>query len=225
VGKAAVVLDQLLEVVRDTKAEALLVSGDFYDRPVPPADAVRLLDDFLSRAVLGLKVPVLLIAGNHDSPDRLAFASSLLAQRGLHLFGTLGSARKPVVLEDAHGPVHLCAVPCAEPPLVRELLQGPRNGESPDDNIMATLTDREPVLDPMGRLLSVYPNLLHIERTTLTGTGEATGSAQDHRGLTDVELFRAFFSEVAAEALSSEEEEAFAEIVERLRREEREAFP
>jgi exonuclease SbcD len=115
-------------------------------------------------------------------------------------------------------------VRCIEGSL-RELLQGPRNGESPDDYIMATLTDREPVLDPMGRLLSVYPNLLHIERTTLTGTGDAAGSAEDHRGLTDVELFRAFFSEVAGEALSSEEEEAFAEIVDRLRREEREAFP
>jgi exonuclease SbcD len=56
---------------------------------VPPAAAVELLDDVLSRLVLGLRVPVVAIAGNHDSPERLSFGSRLLREAGLHLVGGL----------------------------------------------------------------------------------------------------------------------------------------
>jgi exonuclease SbcD len=106
---------------------------------------------------------------------------------------------------------------------LNEILKGPQSGESRDDYVMVTLTDREPVLDPMGKLLPIYPNVLHIERLYLTGTGDSSGSSQDHRGLTDLHLFRAFFSQVTGEDLSSDEEQAFSLVVEGLRNEEREA--
>ena len=59
----AFVLDQLVRLIKDEKPDLLIVAGDVYDRAVPPPEAVELLDDVLSRIVLGLKVPVLLIAG------------------------------------------------------------------------------------------------------------------------------------------------------------------
>lgn len=116
------VLDQLVALARDFRPAALLISGDVYDRPVPPAEAVALLDDFLSRMVLDLNIQVLAIAGNHDSPSRLEFGSRVLAGRGLHLFGTFDPERATIILSDEFGPVAFSAVPFAEPAVVREVL-------------------------------------------------------------------------------------------------------
>lgn len=116
------VLDQLLALVRDTKPDALIVAGDIYDRAVPPPDAVGLLDHVLSEVVLGAGVPVVLIAGNHDSPERLGFASRILTDRGLHVFGAPAHPCGRVAFRDAHGPVHVYGLPYADPPAVRECL-------------------------------------------------------------------------------------------------------
>ena len=116
----AFVLDQFVDLARRERPDAVLISGDIYDRAVPPPEAVRLLDDTLSRLTLDLGIPTVVIAGNHDGPDRLAFGSRLLAGGGLHLFGLPGPAPEPIRLEDAHGPVFIHAVPYAEPPVVRE---------------------------------------------------------------------------------------------------------
>ena len=82
-----VVLRQLIAIARDARVDAVVVAGDVYDRAVPPPEAVRLLDDVLAELVVGAKIPVIVTAGNHDSPERLAFGSRLLAAQGLHLFG------------------------------------------------------------------------------------------------------------------------------------------
>src|SRR5438477_811005 len=80
----AYVLDQFVGLVKDAKPDVVLVAGDVFDRAVPPPDAVELLDDVLSRLVMDLQVPVVLIAGNHDSPGRLNFGARLLAGRRLY---------------------------------------------------------------------------------------------------------------------------------------------
>jgi exonuclease SbcD len=103
----AAVLDDLVRMVRDERPDAVLVAGDIYDRSVPPADAVRLLDDTLTRLVVGLRTPVFVIAGNHDGPDRLSFGARLMAG---------------AVLADAHGEVEVFALPYAEPPMMRNVL-------------------------------------------------------------------------------------------------------
>ncbi|MDY6851455.1 MAG: exonuclease SbcCD subunit D [Thermodesulfobacteriota bacterium] len=130
------VLDQLVDLVREFKPDAVLVAGDVFDRAVPPPDAVRLLDDVLSRIVLGLQTPVILIAGNHDSPARLGFGSQVLARSGLHIFGTVTANVKPVLLEDEAGPVAVYPLPYAEPALVRERL-GSKNAS--DHNAAMTV--------------------------------------------------------------------------------------
>jgi len=115
----AAVLDQLVDLVREVRPSAVLVAGDLYDRAVPPPEAVELLDDVLTRIVLGLGVPVLAIAGNHDSGARVGFGSAVLRERGLHLAGRLRGDAGPVTLTDADGPVHLCSLPFAEPAMAR----------------------------------------------------------------------------------------------------------
>ena len=87
-------LGWLVEQLRVTEADALLVAGDVYDRAVPPAEAVELLDWFLWRVRSELGVPVLMAAGNHDSPRRLAFAGNLLRREGVFIEGAL-SRRRP----------------------------------------------------------------------------------------------------------------------------------
>lgn len=120
----AYVLDKLIEIVQDARPDVVIVAGDVYDRAVPPQDAVSLLDDVLSRLVGKAGVPVVLIAGNHDSPERLSFGARLLANSNLHVFGPLLPDCRPVVLEDDFGPVNIYAIPFAEPPVVRERIGG-----------------------------------------------------------------------------------------------------
>lgn len=118
-------LQQLSSIIKDFAADALLVAGDIFDRAVPPPEAVALLNDFLSRVVLELKVPVIAIAGNHDSPDRLSFGSRLFREQGLFLFGDIRSGPGTVTLSDTSGPVTFTALPFAETALVRQLLNNP----------------------------------------------------------------------------------------------------
>ena len=113
------VLQQFVRIAADTRPDAILLAGDIYDRSVPPAEAVRLLDLVLSELILELKIPVVMIAGNHDGPDRLAFGSGLLQRAGLVVRGPVEMDATPLVLRDAHGEVEIHALPYAEPALVR----------------------------------------------------------------------------------------------------------
>ena len=409
-------LDQLLLMVQEVRPDAVLIAGDIYDRAVPPPDAVSLLDDVLSRLVLRLKVPVIICAGNHDSPHRLGFGNQLLRRQGLHVVGVM--PRRPeelrVSLEDRHGPLQVYALPYAEPPVVRahlgdragasadadadadaradeassaaaqlqlqldllqpgrsgerddgvgvgdeevprairthdeatrarvaqiraihpagqravlmahafveggrtsdserpisfssqglvsaarfegfdyvalghlhrpqrvtdaihyagsllkysfaeaddlksaslveldargrssveilpltprrdlrriegtlaELLAPPAAGQSAQDYLLVSLLDRGPILDAMGRLHEIYPNVLHIERPVLGLEAERLLEPATRGQLDETELFASFFSQVTGEALSEEQQHAFAAIVNELRRKEREA--
>jgi len=112
-------LEQVIAMIKDAKPKAFVIAGDVYDRAVPPKEAVALLDEFLGKVVGDLKVPVLMIAGNHDSPERLGFAAGFLEQQGLHVAGTLASEPEPVVIGEAA--FHL--MPYADPAAARYALQ------------------------------------------------------------------------------------------------------
>ncbi len=117
----AVVLDHLVEVVRSERVDVVVVAGDVYDRALPSVDTVRLLDDALSRlAARGAQV--VLTSGNHDSADRLGFGGRVLERGGVHLRTRLVDLDRPVVLDDAHGPVALYGLPYLEPSLVADAL-------------------------------------------------------------------------------------------------------
>lgn len=121
----AYILDQFYDLVRDIRPDVIVIAGDIYDRAVPPTEAVNLLDDTLSRLLLDVKVPIVAIAGNHDSPERLGFGNRLLARQGLHLIGQLPGQIEPVIIHDSYGPVYFLPLTYAEPALVRERLTNP----------------------------------------------------------------------------------------------------
>jgi exonuclease SbcD len=106
-------LDQILLAIREVRPEALVIAGDIYDRAVPPKEAVSLLDSFLVRVIREEKVPVLIIAGNHDSPERLGFGASFLGEQGLFVAGAWSP--EPVLL----GRVAFHLVPYGDPATVR----------------------------------------------------------------------------------------------------------
>lgn len=119
------ILDEFYAFVRDTKPDAIVIAGDIYDRAVPPPEAVNLLDETLSRLLLDFKMPVIAIAGNHDSPERLGFGNRLLARQGLHVIGQLPGEIEPVIIGDSTGPVYFVPLTYAEPALVRERFADP----------------------------------------------------------------------------------------------------
>ena len=120
------VLGQFVDLVADVRPTAVLIAGDIYDRGVPPTEAVELLNDVLERIVRGLGVPVVLIAGNHDSPSRLGFGSQFLATEGLHIAGRLpGGGALAVPFADDDGVLLVQAVPYADPIEVRATLGEP----------------------------------------------------------------------------------------------------
>lgn len=104
------ILNQIFEVAVQEKVDAVVIAGDIYDRAVPSAEAVSLLDEFLTRLV-GKKIPVLCISGNHDSPERISFAGRILEGQGLYMAGTYREPPRTVVLEDAYGPVTFVLLP------------------------------------------------------------------------------------------------------------------
>jgi len=116
------ILDAFSKAVEEEKPDAVIIAGDLYDRAVPPTEAVQLLDDVLGHIVMGLKIPVLAVAGNHDSPSRLDFGSTLMKSNGYHITGIYTGEDRPVVLKDEAGEVHFHLVPYCDPSVVRHRL-------------------------------------------------------------------------------------------------------
>jgi exonuclease SbcD len=96
-------LEGLVSLAKEIEAEAVVVAGDVFDRAVPPTEAVELLDDVLAELVLGLRVPVVMIAGNHDSPIRLQYLSGLVSRTGVHVVGQVAPEPRGVALTDDRG--------------------------------------------------------------------------------------------------------------------------
>jgi DNA repair protein SbcD/Mre11 len=114
-------LQDFIKAIEVEKPDAVIIAGDLYDRGVPPTEAVNLLDEVLETIVLKLKTPVLAIAGNHDSPSRLHFASKIMKANGCHMIGQISMAMEPIVLKDEHGEVHFHLIPYADPSVVRNI--------------------------------------------------------------------------------------------------------
>lgn len=108
------ILKQIRELAVREKADALVIAGDIYDRAIPPADAVVLLDDFLTDMVK-TGIPVLMVSGNHDSPERVGFAGAILEGQGLHIAGIYEDRLKEVTLKDKYGKVTFVLMPYVKP--------------------------------------------------------------------------------------------------------------
>lgn len=112
------ILTEILQIIDREKPDGVMIAGDIYDKSVPSAEAVALLDDFLVR-LAKRDLQVFLISGNHDSPERMAFGGRLMAQSGVHLAPVYDGKVSPIILTDEYGPVNLYLLPFLKPAHVR----------------------------------------------------------------------------------------------------------
>lgn len=118
----AYVLEQIVEIAEREAVDAVIIAGDVYDRAIPPTDAVALLNRTLRRLCQDLNLPVIVIAGNHDSGDRLGFGADLLGSAGLHIVGPLQAEPVRVTLARDGLEVDIFGLPYAGPLTVRQVL-------------------------------------------------------------------------------------------------------
>ncbi|MFQ6371806.1 exonuclease SbcCD subunit D [Shewanella sp. YIC-542] len=344
-------LAQIRDLAVTHQVDALVVAGDIYDRAIPAAATVALLNNFLDDFIGQLHIPVLLIAGNHDSHERLGFGASQMAQSGLYISGPLQPQIQGLRIKDCW----FYPIPYAEPAMVRHLLQddsisshqqamekllqqvsahdsqglpkvvvahcfldggseseserplsiggadridpglfepfdytalghlhGPQyrgsehvrysgsplkysfsevrqkksvtlvelhpgqsakvsllpitpkhdvriiegfleallqqadNDPATDDYLMVRLSDTQALLDPMGRLRSRYPNVLHLERTGLMARQRQDNSGRERIKKGELEMFGDFFSQVAGEPMNQAQQQAITTLIETL---------
>ncbi|NIB44960.1 exonuclease SbcCD subunit D [Pseudomaricurvus alkylphenolicus] len=358
------VLQQLVTMADEQCVDAVIVAGDIYDRSVPPTAAVSLLDEILHQFCQELKIPVIMIAGNHDSAERLGFGARQLLGAGLHVIGPLRAPLRPVILQDEYGEIAFYAIPYVEPAHVRDRfdtsvssheeamafltdhihsdlansdqarrsvvishcfldgaeesdserplsiggadrvspshflefdyvalghLHGPQYKGAPhvrysgsilkysfseqhhhksatlvtldknggceveklpleplrdmrviegelqqiladgrddsraEDYLLVRLTDRHAILDAMGKLREVYPNVLHLERPGLTSASDTLEVNRERLQKGELNLFEDFFTQVQGESMSDEQHEYMKEVIEQLHRGEQSA--
>ena len=112
------ILGEILRIIDSEAPDAVLIAGDVYDKSVPSAEAVTLLDDFLVQ-LASRRVQTCLISGNHDSAERLSFGGRLMDAAGIHIAPVYDGSLAPLTLSDEHGPVDIYLLPFLKPVQVR----------------------------------------------------------------------------------------------------------
>ena len=108
-------LNQILNIIKKEKIDAVLIAGDVYDRTVPSSEAVELLDNFLNNLIKILKIKVFIISGNHDSKERLGFGNKIFEEEGLYIQTTYDGNIRKVVLDDEYGNMNIYMMPFVKP--------------------------------------------------------------------------------------------------------------
>lgn len=112
------ILKQVMDIVINDKADAVIIAGDIYDRQVPPVQAVELFDAFLT-GLMNMNIPVLVISGNHDSAERIAFGSDIMSVGHIYMSRAYDGKLQCVTLKDEYGPVNFYMLPFIKPSYVR----------------------------------------------------------------------------------------------------------
>lgn len=112
------ILEQILCLAEKERPDAMIIAGDVFDKPAPPAEAVSMFDDFLTDFARN-EIPVLAVPGNHDSPERLSFGSRLMEGSGVTIAKPYDGHISPVTISDEYGEVDFWLLPFVRPADVR----------------------------------------------------------------------------------------------------------
>jgi exonuclease SbcD len=116
------ILEQILSIAKRERADAVIIAGDIYDKPIPSAEAVQLFDHFLTE-LAGQNKQVFVISGNHDSPERIAFGAQLMSGRGVYVSPVYDGTAAKISLTDAYGELFVYLLPFIKPASVRHALE------------------------------------------------------------------------------------------------------
>ena len=108
------ILDQIVSRIRQLGVSAVIIAGDIYDKPAPPAEAVKVFDKFLTELADG-RISVFIISGNHDSPERLGFAGRIMQDRKVYICSVFQGQAEKVTLKDEFGPINFYMLPFIKP--------------------------------------------------------------------------------------------------------------
>ena len=122
------ILNQILGIIDEEQPDGILLAGDLYDRPVPSAEAVQLLDSFLTR-LAKRKITVYAISGNHDSAERIAFGSYIMSSSGICMSPVYDGKTAKYCLMDNYGEVWIHLLPFIRPAVVRHVCAGEEGAE------------------------------------------------------------------------------------------------
>ena len=131
------ILEQVVKICVEEHVDALLLAGDIYDRPIPPTEAVMMLDWFFN-ALAAQKIKVCAVSGNHDSMERIAFGAGLMKQSGVYLSTVYDGSTQKVILTDEFGEAQVYLLPFVRPSIVRRAL-GQEEIESYQDAVFAAV--------------------------------------------------------------------------------------
>lgn len=121
-----VILKEVITYTKELRPDAIVIAGDIYDKSVPSAEAVNVFDEFLTDlSEITPEIPILIISGNHDSPDRLKYASEILKRHHIYLAGNVPERPEEhiekVTLHDAYGEVNFYLLPFMKPAYVKNI--------------------------------------------------------------------------------------------------------
>lgn len=116
-------LKEIIKIIKNEDIGAVLISGDVYDRSVPPAEAVNLLDNFLKILIKELKIKVFIISGNHDSKDRLGFGSKIFEDECLYIESKYNGNLRKIEIEDEYGKLNIYMLPFIKPVEVKQYFE------------------------------------------------------------------------------------------------------
>ncbi len=106
-----ILLKQIETYLKERQVDLYIIAGDIFDRSIPPAEAVEIFSHHLSRIALNSNMSICIIAGNHDSPERLTFGAEILQAKNIFITGKIKKQMHPILLHDTDGPVSLYAIP------------------------------------------------------------------------------------------------------------------
>lgn len=119
-------LEQIVSYTNEHKPQCILIAGDVYDKPIPSVESIQTFDNFLTDLV-ATNTTIFIVAGNHDSPERLGFASRLLANQRIHLCGSFNGSIPCVTLADDHGNINFWLLPYIKPLSVRHFYENEKD--------------------------------------------------------------------------------------------------
>lgn len=179
-------VEEFLKKCDEVHPDAVVIAGDVYDRRLPPPEAVTLLDSFLT-CLAEREIPVLMIAGNHDSRERLSFCRDILKNSRIHIEGEVRKQIRCVTLRDQEGPIHFWLLPFLFPKLVEAVLE---EGEySGYEEAMASLLKHQKINPEERNVLVTHQNVMaNGVHTRLSGSESLVGGV----GEMDCSLFDVF---------------------------------
>lgn len=179
----AYILTKIINMIDEQRIEGVWIAGDIYDKVIPSAEAVCLMDDFLTR-LADRNLPVFVISGNHDSAERIAFGARLMDSRNIYLSPVFDGEIKPTILQDKYGEIGVYMLPFIKPSYVKRVYPS-AEAENYTDTVRTVIEHME--IDTSRR------NVL-IAHQFVTGAARCDSEEISVGGMdnVDVEVFDAF---------------------------------